>query len=291
MDYCKFKNIFNEIIFENSKKKLIEKIAQNPGRYSGLFRPTKPKAKIIQNLSQSHEIKFGDAFEKLIECYLEEFGFSNLEKNISIEGKKKLMLDQLFSDKESVFLMEQKMRDDHDSTKKRGQIDNFEKKIKHICEKYSEKKIVGFFYFIDDNFKKNYNFYVEEIKKLSLRYKINLHLVYGKELFSKLKKENIWDEIINHLENWRQSIPDLPQVNFDINPEQSFDELKTISPALFKKLFSNYKLNEILKNLFPENKTLNLLHQHFVEKCNQGENSYQKVQELCLKTINLLEKI
>nr|WP_240658196.1 hypothetical protein [Helicobacter pylori] len=33
----------------------------------GIFRPTKPKTKLLQNLLTSHEIKFGDAFERLID--------------------------------------------------------------------------------------------------------------------------------------------------------------------------------------------------------------------------------
>ncbi len=49
-------------------------------RLIGLFRPTKPKAKILQNLLQSHEIRFGDAFEEAIEEYFKEFGYQILEK-------------------------------------------------------------------------------------------------------------------------------------------------------------------------------------------------------------------
>lgn len=50
MEYEKFKNILNKQIFDNSKIDLLEKIAKSPDRYVGLFRPTKPKAKILQNL-------------------------------------------------------------------------------------------------------------------------------------------------------------------------------------------------------------------------------------------------
>ncbi len=82
MRYKKFKGILNETIFEKSKARLIEKIAQSPNRYIGLFRPTRPKAKILQNLLQSHEIRFGDAFEIIIEAYLREFGYEILEKNL-----------------------------------------------------------------------------------------------------------------------------------------------------------------------------------------------------------------
>ena len=84
MKYEKFKNIFNETIFEESKALLIEKIAKYPNRYIGLFRPTKPKAKILQNLLQSHEIRFGDAFEEVIEEYFKEFGYEILEKKFNI---------------------------------------------------------------------------------------------------------------------------------------------------------------------------------------------------------------
>ncbi|GAB4433925.1 MAG: hypothetical protein OHK0040_04770 [bacterium] len=62
ISYDIFRKILNETIFEKSKPDLIEKIANYPNRYLGLFRPTRAKAKLLQNLLQSHEIRFGDAF-------------------------------------------------------------------------------------------------------------------------------------------------------------------------------------------------------------------------------------
>jgi hypothetical protein len=95
MDYKKFEDIFNTTIFERSKPDLIRKIATYPERYAGLFRPTKPKAKIIQNLLQSHEIRFGDAFEVLIEKYLQENDFDILDKRFKNNGDT-LELDRNF---------------------------------------------------------------------------------------------------------------------------------------------------------------------------------------------------
>lgn len=91
MDYQTFSEIFNRFVFGTSKAKLLENIAQNPERYLGIFRPTKPKTKLLQNLLTSHEIKFGDAFEYLIEEYLKEHNFSPLSKKflITIRVKKK----------------------------------------------------------------------------------------------------------------------------------------------------------------------------------------------------------
>ena len=126
MKYEDFKQILNRKIFGDQKRDLIEKISKYPERYIGLFRPTKPKAKIIQNLTQSNEIRFGDAFEILIEEYLKENNFEILNKRFKFNDEN-LNLDQHFKSENKIFFVEQKIRDDHDSTKKRGQTDNFEK--------------------------------------------------------------------------------------------------------------------------------------------------------------------
>jgi len=61
MEYKFFRNILNKQIFESSKSDLFEKLSKYPERYIGLFRST--KTKILQNLLQSNEIRFGDALE------------------------------------------------------------------------------------------------------------------------------------------------------------------------------------------------------------------------------------
>ena len=158
MEYCKFESILNKIIFEKLKANLIKKIAQYPQRYVGLFRPTLAKSKIIQNLLQSHEIRFGDAFEDLIEGYLKEFGFIILDKKLLGNNGAMLKVNHLFSKGSDIFFIEQKIRDDHDESKKRGEIDSFTKKIVAIKKKYNDENIKGFFYFVDDSFTKNKNF-------------------------------------------------------------------------------------------------------------------------------------
>jgi len=96
MRYNLFKQIFNEAIFEKSKVDLLEKIASSPSRYIGLFRPTKPKAKILQNLLQSHEIRFGDAFERVIEEYFRLKGCEILPKRFTNREGDVLNIDQCF---------------------------------------------------------------------------------------------------------------------------------------------------------------------------------------------------
>lgn len=280
MQYEKFKNTFNETIFEESKAALIEKIAKYPNRYIGLFRPTKPKAKILQNLLQSHEIRFGEAFETIIEKYLREFGCEILEKRFVNSDGDKLNLDQCFRGDDKVYFIEQKMRDDHDSTKKRGQIANFEKKLSEMVDKYNESKLVGIFYFIDPDLQKNKNYYQSELVKMSRDYGVELHLFYGKELFDFLNHGNTWQEILRHLEQWKSEIPDFPETNFDMDAENSFEEIKNLSPSLYRRIFQDDTIfNKIILTLFPEKKTLRLLLNYFQSKASE-KTIYQTIADL-----------
>ena len=267
MKYTKFKSIFNEIIFEKSKADLITKVAKYPQRYIGLFRPTKPKAKLLQNLLQSHEIRFGDAFEKLIEEYLKELGYEILNKSFDYGNGDKLNVDQFFKNDNYYFFVEQKVRDDHDSTKKRGQISNFEKKLETIISIYGDDNLKGFFYFIDPDLVKNKNFYKDELEKMSADYGVELYICYGKEFFDLINESETWEEIIEYLKQWRDELPDTPEVNFDKESEHSFEEIKDLSPSIYRKLFDNEELyKEIVLTIFPEKKTLALLKEYFETK-------------------------
>lgn len=267
MQYNTFKKIFNEIIFEKSKADLIEKIADNPSRYIGLFRPTKPKAKILQNLLQSHEIRFGDAFEKAIEEYLKLKGCEILPKRFTTADNDVLNIDQCFKFNNKIIFIEQKVRDDHDSTKKRGQIQNFEKKLDIMLTKFNEAELVGIFYFIDPDLVKNKNFYVAELSKMTTDYNVETHIFYGKPLFDYLGLADVWEEILNYLEVWKKEIPDLPEINFDLDASHTFEEIKDLKPLVFRKFFSSDKIfDEIVMTLFPEKKTLKLLLDYFNSK-------------------------
>ena len=290
MEYDKFERIFNRSIFEKSKPDLIKKIATYPERYVGLFRPTKPQSKIIQNLLQSHEIRFGDAFEILIHEYLKESGFSVLDNKFSASDGERLEVDQMFADQNTVFFVEQKIRDDHDSTKKRGQIENFERKTAAICQKYAGADIRGFFYFIDASFMKNKRFYTPEIERLSRDYGVSLHLSYGAEFFAGIGKPHAWDEILAHLLEWKSTIPELPEINFDKDPAASLDELKALQPVEYRKLLDNPDLDDLLCVLFPECKTPALLSAHFKERHESGDGAiYGKLYDLCMNTINRMK--
>lgn len=265
MTFERFSAIFNEIIFEKSKADLIEKIALNPSRYIGLFRPTKPKAKILQNLLQSHEIRFGDAFEAVIQEYLQIKGCELLPKKLFPANGDVLNLDQCFKFNDKIYFIEQKVRDDHDSTKKRGQIQNFEKKLDVMLTNYTQNEIVGVFYFIDAELIKNKKFYVDELQKMSAKYSVETQIFYGKPLFDYLGFEDVWLEIVSYLKEWKMEIPDVPEINFDADAEHTFEEIKDLAPKIFRKLFSSDQIfDEIVLTLFPEKRTLFLLRDYFL---------------------------
>jgi len=264
MDYKKFCTILNKHIFEGEKKELLRRIAENPERFIGLFRPTKPEAKILQHLLQSHEIRMGDALEEIIEEILKSLGFRILSKSMVNESGETLSLDQYFTDGKIYYFIEQKVRDDHDSTKKRGQISNFETKLEILHKKHSSE-LIGIMYFIDPDLSKNKNYYVQELKRLEEFYGVKLLLFYGKELFDYLQRPEIWDNILLWLKRWKDSLPELPEINFDTVPKESFEEIKNLELRNWRKIFENDKLWEegIIKAIFREGTTLRLLLEFF----------------------------
>lgn len=265
--YEEFRNFLNDYIFEKSKIKLLKSISDTPERYVGIFRPTKPKGKILQNLFQSHEIKFGDAMEIIIERYLTLKKCEQLEKKYTHIDGSKLNIDQCFRNNNVIYVVEQKLRDDHDSSKIRGQVLNFEKKLSTLQSNYPNERIEGVMYFIDPDLKKNTNYYLDVFKKISSDYGVQVNLFYGSEFFDYLNFSDVWEEIIEHLTKWREGIPELPKINFDSAPKSSFEEIKNMSPADYRRLFDNYEaLVDIYRMLFPKCATLRLLYDYFLKQ-------------------------
>jgi hypothetical protein len=283
MDYKKFCSILNKHIFEGEKRELLKNIAERPERFIGLFRPTKPGAKILQHILQSHEIRFGDAFEELIGEILRELDFSILNKSIVGENGDSLSLDQYYEGKGVYYFIEQKVRDDHDSTKKRGQISNFETKLETLYKKHKDK-LVGIMYFIDPDLSKNKNYYLPELKRLSEFYGVNTHLLYGKELFDYLGKPDLWEQILSWLKQWKDSLPEIPEIDFDKTPEESFEEIKELPIRYWRKLLENEKLwtEGIIKAIFRKGDTLKLILDDFKKK---GDKPYQELEELLEKLL------
>ncbi len=121
---------------------------------------------------------------------------------------------------------------------------------------------------------KNQNYYKEELQKLSVDYGVPLSLHYGKGLFENLNILQVWDEVLNHLAQWRETLPDLPSLNFDENPLESFKEIKDLAPSVYRKLLDNDGIFNLVLILFPEQKVLKMLVEHFRQ---QNKTIYQQL--------------
>ena len=185
-------------------KSLLVNIIKNPSRYCGLFRLSNAKTKLIQNVTQSNEIKFGDIIEELTTEYIERLGYKTFEKNLGRdENGDELNVDQYFTDGSTLFIVEMKIRDDHDSTKKRGQYANFQKKIRLIRRRHPNSHIEASMWFVDDSLVKNKNYYRDEMSKEHFD-NCKLHLFYGGEFFATLKGgKQAWEELTEILTEYR----------------------------------------------------------------------------------------
>lgn len=283
MNQAKFFGILNKHILYGDGRKLLEKIADRPERFVGLFRPTKPKAKIFQYLLQSHEIRFGDAMEEVLSSFLEHWGFKVLPNVIkSKEGK--LDIDQYFkNDQGYYFFIEQKMRDDHDSTKKSGQIRNFERKLELLYNKHviAGNQLEGIMYFFDPSMTKNKEYYQGELKEMGEIYEgVRLELFYGKELFEGFSRPKDWDNMLSWLEEWKRSLPDFPEVDLDRDPEKNATEIAEMRVGLWRRLVTNDEIwkSGIMHIVSRRGKTLEMVAEIFAKK--KGDPARIKIAEL-----------
>lgn len=232
---------------------LLETVIDNPSRYCGLFRLSNAKTKLIQNVTQSKEIKFGDFMEEIVTDYLELLGYTNQPKEIGYDDNgDKLNADQVFIKSNTVYLVEQKIRDDHDSTKKRGQFSNFDKKVRLVKKQHPNMHLIAIMWFIDDGLIKNKNYYETEMKNSNYN-DTELYLYYGSEFFESLDGGKVvWNEITSYLERNRmensQEIFTIPDFG---TSDEIYNALLKLSRKYWTKLLSrNPKYDLLRKEMF-----------------------------------------
>lgn len=263
MQYEQFVAILNRHIFHSEREKLLRKLVNQPERFLGLFRPSKPKGKLFQHLLQAREIGFGDAMEEVIAKWLEHYGYQRLGDRIKVDGETMKCDHYVLSpDQSFVVLIEQKVRDDHDSSKARGQWrNNFVPKVRALYRKHGEN-LIAVTYFIDPTFRKNFNLYEREAQQLQRELGLlNIHIWYGSELFEHLPFANApdWDKMLDWLKRWQRDLPELPDVNWETN--DAIAELQNIAqryPLLWRRFAEQESLwkEGYIDVLFPTRKGL-----------------------------------
>jgi hypothetical protein len=264
-------SILNKHVFNQEKSTLLKAIAESPDRFVGIFRSNGPRLKLLQNLLQSREIRFGDALEEVMSALIASMGFEMLEKRLKLANED-LYCDQYFctQDQKHYYLIEQKVRDDHDSTKKRGQIDNFRSKLSYLKALHGTT-LTGIMYFIDPSLHKNENYYLQELKQVEQEIGVAVSLCYNGQLFQQLEGHTqTWILLLNSLQTWRKTIPDQIELNYDLYPHETCKEVIEIAPKVWHKISTTEALweSEVIQTLFPTGETLILLLAEF-DRLNQ----------------------
>lgn len=269
MTYEHFINTLNKRIKTDEKfyYELLTTVVKNPKRFTGIFRLSNAKTKLIQNVTQSREIKFGDFMEEIVTEYIALMGYENMNKSIGSDPQgNPLSADQVFNKNDCIYLIEQKIRDDHDSTKKRGQYDNFRKKYTLLKEKYPNCKINASMWFIDDGLVKNKKYYVSEAtNEYTKNGNLEINIFYGGSIFLELfNRYDVWNEICAYLLKNKQErsneVLEIPDFDTSVEMLNALKKLKVYELSLFKKLMSDKpEYVQLRKELFPTGKNLNLL--------------------------------
>lgn len=276
-------NIYTSSSEEERKKEIIKlslkALSDKPERIVGFLRFQNVKQKIVQFLTQSFEIKTGDMLEEFFTSLL-GFHYTNLAKTVN-----GLKCDQLFQKNENglltIYLIEQKIRDDHDSSKKDGQVQNFERKINTLRSIYPNAQIRGYEWFIDDSFKKYQNFYRTKFYnfKTGKETWFDGGVFYGGELINSLCGPGVWQRFVEGYNVVkREYISDIGLIIRDYDFDN--DPLEVVLPFYKNKrekglkIFFDSSYEEVRNALFPDGVMEEKLITHFRTKKSKTADFY-----------------
>jgi len=125
--------------------------------------------------------------------------------------------------------------------------------------------LIGIMYFVDPYLRKNKRYYLQTFHDLAAFYGVPLFIFYGGEFFEHIGHALIWDELVTHLIRWKAELPDLPELNLDINPSDSFNEIKDLPLRYWRRLIlnENYWEEGIMKVVFRDGLVLQQLLDYF----------------------------
>ncbi len=88
------------------------------------------------------------------------------------------------------------------------------------------------------------------------------------------------------LRQWKDNLPELPEIDFDKNPNQTFEKIKNLPIRFWIKILENENLwsEGIIKAMFRKGETLKLLLSYFKKQENKP------YQELAKMLRNLVER-
>lgn len=252
----------------------IDVITKQPECIIGFLRFQSFKQKMLQLLTQSFEIKTGDMLEAFFTKLIGS-KYVNIDKNITdpsnVNIRKKC--DQLFEKDNEIILVEHKIRDNHDSTKKSGQAVNFEQKVNILHKIYPSKLIKSYEWFIDDQFTKNKKYYqtmINELNQRSSEYNQSF-LMYGRDFIDLFFEPDTWNDFVDAYLKVKSSYVNdisssIDSYDFDNDPSEIvFNSLIRKRNSMID-LFFDDDFEEVRQTLFPDEVMARKIYDHYNEK-------------------------
>ncbi|MGL6125051.1 MAG: hypothetical protein ACRC1F_01005 [Metamycoplasmataceae bacterium] len=184
--------------FDSLGQYLLEKVVK---KYGDTFNitynvPLPLRTKFEGTILQTCNIRYGDFLENVINLFLESNGI------VVNRDKKNKNYDLLFENDNVIYVGEIKIRDNHDSTKKRGQLENLIKKAKQQKDKNPKKEIIVLFHFIDPSQRKNGTWYKKQLEALKQNEDFDDYFIcYGDDLYKKFNLQEEWKKIVVMLDS------------------------------------------------------------------------------------------
>jgi len=140
-------------------------------------------------------------------------------------------------------------------------------------------------WFIDPDFHKNRDYYLRELNNMRDTYGVELHLLYGRELFDEFNYGDDWENMLEWLREWKNNLPEIPEINFDMSPEETFREIKDLEKRYWRKILTNEQIWEdgLMQVIFGMGATLRLIYNHFNA---QSTNAYRNLARMLMEKLD-----
>lgn len=214
MEYCKYKEIFDKHLLLPDVTTYVKDLVKDNTSFARLTTSFNVKSfidRLQSNYLTSVGIKLGDALEDAFKQFLIENGAIFLPRNFV----KNRDCDQIFQYGEKTFLIEQKIRDDHDSSKKVGQIENYKIKKDEIKKKVNSLSACS--WFIDPDFAKNKSYYLRELSAEELYYGQEIEQFLKNYVFFDDRCKGFFQELLNSIETYTEQFSLLNIASLKIN--------------------------------------------------------------------------
>lgn len=280
------------LVYEGVEGRLLRTIADEWGRIGGAYQVGTPKQNLEHNILVSLKIAFGNVCESLVsDILVRQASHIPLEASIvSSSSGDALSLDGHFRSPDSgEYFAEIKMRDDHDSTKRRGQWNNFFDKLVTLNEGQPEKPVIGYMYFIDDEAgHKNQKYYEERMEECR-NAGYSVHLIYGKDFYDTVgysEGREILEQGIRRLKE-RKSQAKNGGGNL-VDHERFVKAGKELTPRQWGKILSNDELwqSGIMQSICRKTDLVKIGRSWDKHTDRRRSNAYKKWQPLLVKRLS-----